>query len=382
MLRCGLAPLLALLLLGNAAPGQSPFLPPDKPKPGKKDVPKAASKESTYREIYRFVGSDHLLGGAAKKAPTTRDLLRWLEEPLDVRPFQTAMSLKEVLQKFTEAFAGKQKYLPFLVDVEAFMEDNPDAPDLYDTQVRLPPFPKNMTLEKALRFALSRIPTHNATFLVRRGCIEITTLERGAPAQLPKERVTANFEKKPLAETLEELADMTGATIILDPRVGEQARTPISARFRNTISLEGAVRLLAKMAGLRTELDEGYVLFVTSRAKEGGAEAKPDLRLRDRPLKLALLDLARWSRATIILDPRAENEDVHGLMIKIRGEIPVSGNFAVGTSAAAAARILAVMAGLETVPLDNAVFVTTRKVAEAMRGGAREDQSKKPAPPK
>jgi hypothetical protein len=322
--------------------------------------------------------------------PITRDLLRWLEEPVEVKDYQVGMVLKEVLQKFTQTFAAKGKDLPLLVDVEAFKEANPDAPDVYDTQVKFPPLPRRMTFEKALRFALSKIPTNNATFLVRRGCIEVTTLERGAPARLLEERVTANFHKRPLADVLDDLSDMTGATIILDPHIGDAAHAPINARFRNSISLESAVKMLAKMAGLRAILDEEDNLFVTTTPKKGSREKPSDLRLRDRPLNLALKDLSRWSGTSIVLDPKTQAESplggpmplVVGFPHSSAAECPVSATFKPRTSAAAAARILATMVSLEAIPIDNAVFVTTRKVAEQMRGGPAKKLPPKAAPMK
>jgi hypothetical protein len=332
-----------------------------------------------------------------KKDPTTRELLQWLEETLDVTPYQSAMTLKEVLDQFTKAFAAKGKDLPIFLDENPFKEENPDAGDLYDTPVKFRPRPRRIKFETALRFALSKIGTNNATFLVRRGCIEITTLERGGPARLLEERVTATFIKRPLAEALEELADMTGATIILDPRVGDKAQTPITARFRNTISLEGAVRLLAEMAGLTVRLDEEIVIFITGRSKDGPRDKQGELRLRHRPLYLALKDLAAWAETTIILDPRAESEVVNprlfGMGLPLfgtgildppvyRAKLPVSAAIKAGTSARAAAAMLAAMVGLEAVPIDNAVFVTTRYIALEMRGQAPKQRLTKPAPSK
>jgi hypothetical protein len=367
MLRLVLAPALVLLLAAAATPAQPPR---DQKGPGKEAKGKAK---------------------AEKKAPTTRELFRWLEEPLDVAPYQSAMSLKEALDRFTKAFAAKGKALPLLVDSDAFKEANPDAEDLYDTPVKFPPVPRRMKFETALRFTLSRIGTGNGTFLVRRGCIEITTLERGGPAQLLEERVTAAFHKRPLAEALEELADLTGATIILDPRVGEKAETPITARFRNTISLEGAVRLLAEMAGLQARVGEESVLFVTARPKKGRRPRQADLSFRGRPFDLALRELADWSGTSIILDPRAEQEPIRpwfgpGTGIhappEFRAKTRVVATFKVRTSGRAAACILARMVGLEAIPIDNAVFVTTRQIAQEMRGQTPSKPLAKVPPPK
>ncbi len=360
MLRHGLIPLLMLLLAATPQVAQPP---------GKKSGDSGSEKEKK--------------GQVQKEPPTSRDLLRWLEESLDVTGYQTERSLKEVLKQFADAFTAKGKELALFVDEPAFREENPDAPNVYDSEVKFRPFPRRLTFRDALTFALSKVPTKNATFLVRRGCLEITTQERAAPHRLLQERITANFDKRPLAEALDELSDMTGATLVLDPRVGDKARTPITVVFRNSISLEAAVRLLAEMAGLHARLDENDVFFITGSDKDGNREKKTDLRLRDRPFYLALKDLASWSCTSIILDPRAETEQsderfrppqpLSAFPVPLTlGEIPVSATFKAGTSPRAAAMMLAAMVGLEAVVIDDAVFVTTRKMAAQLRANLKE----------
>src|SRR5262249_26461947 len=131
----------------------------------------------------------------------------------------------------------------------------------------------------------------------------ITTNAAAHPERLLTKAVRARFDKTPLTEALDELADLTGATIVLDGRVGDSAKTPVTARFNNTISLQDAVRLLAEMADLRVET-ENSILFVTSKPKADGGQQKSDIHFRDRRLDLALKDLARWTGASIVLDPK------------------------------------------------------------------------------
>ena len=78
------------------------------------------------------------------------------------------MNLKEALALFMEKFAAKGKDLPILVDVQAFEEENPDAEKVYDTVVKFPAHPKRMTMGTALRLALAKVKTNNATYLIRR----------------------------------------------------------------------------------------------------------------------------------------------------------------------------------------------------------------------
>jgi tetratricopeptide (TPR) repeat protein len=112
---------------------------------------------------------------ARKEANT---LSRMLDEMIDMKDFQVPMTLKEALGLFYEKYQAKGKELPILIDQQAFKEENPDAPDLYETQVTFPPYPKMMTMSTALKLALSQVPTSDATYLIRRSFIEITTHKR------------------------------------------------------------------------------------------------------------------------------------------------------------------------------------------------------------
>jgi hypothetical protein len=355
MYRRSLPPLLGLLFLAACSQAQPPAGKPALKGVGKekKVAPKADLIE-----------------------PTTRDLFRWLDESLDMRDFQGAMSLKEVLKKFADRFAAKGKELPIYVDKDAFEHEAAEAPDIYETPVKFPLTPRRRKLGEALQFALSKIATGNGTFLVRRGLIEVTTTEQASPAVLLQSKVRPNFEKRPLAEALDELSDKTGATILLDPRLGEKARSLITANFRSDISLDIAVKVLAETAGLHAQVYEDSFLLITSSPREGKQEKRSRLRLHERPLSLALQELSKWSGTRIILDPRAGEETIRiggmptGLpAIHTRADYPVSGTFWPGGSVLRAARALATQAELEPVTLDGAIFVTTPDVAERFRPG-------------
>jgi hypothetical protein len=308
-----------------------------------------------------------------KKATAFHTIVGLLDEQLDMKYFQTPLSLKESLALFMEHFATKGKELAILVDSEAFKEENPDAPPIYDTVVQFPPFPKKMKLATALRLALSKAIPANATYVIRQEHIEITTFERVKPEALFGFPILAQFHKLPLHEALEELSSLSGATILLDTRVGDKAHTAVSARFQNTVSLETAVRLLAEMADLETEV-RGNVLFVTNKPKAEGPQAKAELHLKGRRLDLALRDLAAWSGAQILLDPkyivpptpifggtRKQPEADEGPKGKaVATPLRVHAIFKPGVSAEAAARVLANQAGLSVVVLEHLMYVTDR----------------------
>jgi hypothetical protein len=327
----GLAPVLFILF---AVAPHSAQPPAEKPLPGQ--------------------GKQTVGAKAGKKAPISRDLLQWLDESLDTAPFRAEISLDLLLKKFSETLSARGKEVTFFVDASAYKEAYPDAPELLELQVKLPPVPPRLSFGRLLRLALSKV-TNDVTFMIRRGCIEITTAERASPGRLLDERVAASFDKRPLAEALEELADLTGASILLDPQVGEKAQAPVSAVFRNTITLETAVRLLAAMAGLSARLEDD-VLFVTAgdTAKGQGKQSKRGstdgsvLRLSGRPFPLALKDLASWSGTSITLDPKVLRAPVGlaitGLPWTVK-EYPVAGVFRRGTSVWKMARQLAAQVG-------------------------------------
>jgi hypothetical protein len=255
-----------------------------------------------------------LLGGlmsgqvAAQKKPapqkSSQPLAALLDEMVEMSPnFQPEMPLKETLRLVMEAIASRGKELPILVDTVAFEQENPDAEKIYDTVVRFDSFPKKMRVAMILRQALSRVKTNNATYLLRGGVIEVTTLERAKPENLLGFPITARFHKRPLDEAIDELSDLSGATIVIDSRVGDKAKAAVSASFKNTITLEGAVRLLAEMADLQAEIRDN-ILFITGKRKDEGAQQKSAIHFKGQRLDLALRDLAAWSGANIVLDPR------------------------------------------------------------------------------
>jgi hypothetical protein len=184
-------------------------------------------------------------------------------------------TLEEVLDKLS-----KQYDLTFDVNERAFAFEN--AKDVLKTEVATPsPLPamKNVRLDTALRKVLARVPVPSgATFTLREDRIEITTNTfQGAEvwgkyngAHLPL--VNATLDRAPLEDALRELAAQADFNVVLDNRTAEKARTPVTARLRNT-PLDTAVRLLADMAELRpVHLDNA--LYVTSRENASVLEAR------------------------------------------------------------------------------------------------------------
>ncbi len=138
---------------------------------------------------------------------------------------------------------------------------------------------KNVAFSTVLRKILSRIPVKSgAIYLLKADSIEITTrravfpesYKDGPRRELPI--VSCEFEKRPLAEALKELAEMADFNIVLDARMAESAKAPITTNLDN-VPLDTAVRLLADMADLRSILIDN-VLYVTVKENARALEAE------------------------------------------------------------------------------------------------------------
>jgi hypothetical protein len=177
---------------------------------------------------------------------------------------------------------AKRYDLTFDLNEKAFAEAPDDLPDVLKTPIAdKTPIPEgNVSLGTVLKRVLARVPAQStATFLIRRDCVEITTgkaLRREVWGEdyrgprLPLVHVT--LDRRPLEEALKELAEQSDFNIVLDAGVGEKARTPVTARLRNT-PLDRAVCLLADMAELRP-VHLHNVLSVTTAAKADALEAR------------------------------------------------------------------------------------------------------------
>jgi hypothetical protein len=103
-------------------------------------------------------------------------IYRLLQQPIDTKGLQEKVKLKVALEYFADKFGGK---LPILVDKEAFSAElGADAPDPYEEEVVLPPVPTKMVMNTALRLILSQVGKGNATYVIRRSFVEITTVKR------------------------------------------------------------------------------------------------------------------------------------------------------------------------------------------------------------
>jgi hypothetical protein len=102
-------------------------------------------------------------------------IYQMLQTPIDTKVLQEKTKLKTALELFSDMFNGN---LPILVDKEAFLDGQADAPDVYEEEVQLPTVPKRLPMGTALRLILAQVGKGKATYLIRREFVEVTTTER------------------------------------------------------------------------------------------------------------------------------------------------------------------------------------------------------------
>jgi hypothetical protein len=222
----------------------------------------------------------------AKAAPSSaREVRQLLGQPSGIdRPIEN-VSLRDVLEMISDKFD-----VTIRIDPAAFTRlSNLEKPpyEMYDQPVRLPVV-RRMSVGEVLRDVLAqvRLPDVPAigkvTFLVKGSHIVIVpaymipfpqALGGDEPQpflnpeileeQVQGEPVTVEFQDKPLAEALRELAETTGTNIVLDNRAKDQGQTPVTATLQN-VRLFTALKVLADMAELRPVV-VGNVYYVTNR---------------------------------------------------------------------------------------------------------------------
>ena len=83
--------------------------------------------------------------------------------------------------------------------------------------------------------------------------------------------VTGVFKNVTLADIIDDIAESTGATVVVSPTIGEKAKLPLTVRFSNT-PVDAAVRTLCEMAEVGA-VEDANVLLVTT-AERAAAKVK------------------------------------------------------------------------------------------------------------
>jgi hypothetical protein len=174
-----------------------------------------------------------------------------------VDKFEANTPLKDAIEML-----GERYDLAIILNNSAFKNDQgvESAEELFVALPRL----VGLKLSTVLRLLVSQI---NGAYLVRGDHIEITTSQRSSPLAWQKGRqfvptIDADFQNQSLSDALHELSDQCGISIVLDIRVADMAKTPVTATL-DGVPVDTAVELLADMAGLKMVVKD-RVLYVTN----------------------------------------------------------------------------------------------------------------------
>jgi hypothetical protein len=120
---------------------------------------------------------------------------------------------------------------------------------------------KYVVLKEGILFVTT--PAHVETLRKENALLDINAVKK-PPQIAPSEPTT--FTSRKLSEILDELADETGTTIVIDQRVGNKKDAHVSVTFQTGFNIIDAVRVLTEMTELKLVVLKGGVLFVTTPA--------------------------------------------------------------------------------------------------------------------
>src|SRR5262245_1438619 len=128
------------------------------------------------------------------------------------------------------------------------------------------PMTIHLKIEKGkLRQGLQRIlqPYSLSCFIVGDSVL-ISTEETGVQRQM-RQRIDVDVNQVPLETALRKLARTHAISLLIDPKVLKDAKTPVTLQL-DDVTLETTVRLLAELGGLKS-VRLGNVLFITDEGK-------------------------------------------------------------------------------------------------------------------
>lgn len=196
------------------------------------------------------------------KKDATAELLSKLRKPIDVS------ATDELLQGFAD-LVSERYGVPVTINFNAFQEINHE--NASDMMVKMQKV-KGLPLATVLKQTLAE---KNATFLVRKGHIEIVPIvtaaieakvsgaDEGSVVRLSQPLVSAIYKEKPINEAFADLAEEYDLTIVLAPQAGDNKAGFVNARLLN-VPADKAIEMLALQADLRV-VKKGSSFFVTGK---------------------------------------------------------------------------------------------------------------------
>jgi hypothetical protein len=230
---------------------------------------------------------DWALANAAQEKTPARphQLSLRLQQPVNLdKGIDPSTPLKDALE-----FLSDRYDLTIIVDEQAFLEIGVQRAE--EQPVQLPKM-VGVTMATVLRLLLSQIKgdEYHGTYAIRDDHLLITTTLRASTAETwtadsgtPAPTIDVDCVQKPLQDVLYELRDLSRMNILVDARVADKARKPITATLTK-VPADTAVRLLADMGDLRMVAIDN-VLYVTSIDNAKELQAQQEARARQRQAK-------------------------------------------------------------------------------------------------
>jgi hypothetical protein len=307
---------------------------------------------------------EEINGGLQCKVPATSiaEIRKaWSNARFETKGYEDKKPFGQFVKEFEKAISKYGKEIQIVIERDAFRADNDDPKllDIRDEEIGMPPVPTKLVANTALRLALAQVGRGSATYWFRRGQIVITSIERAQSSYFLKSaHVSANSKDRRLVDMLDELAEETGVSIVVDARVANQARTKVTAKCG--AKLETVVRLLAQSAGLQPVVLNN-VIYVTSPAN--AREFKPTTEIQltgdisgashgNVPLLRAFDSLAEFSNSNWsgwVIDSK----------VKKQCNVRVTAKWHNYVQTDVALRVLTDMAGLRHVVIDDVAYITS-----------------------
>jgi hypothetical protein len=219
------------------------------------------------------------------KAGSAEAIIEALKQPAN---FDAAnindIPLFELLTKL-----GKQHGITFVIMEEQFRAEQ--IPDIKEKKPNLAvPPAKNATLQQFLTLTLQPL---NATFLVKRGRIEIVTLGSAIDEVRGDNRVVTSdgglisatlvstiIKDKPLKDVIASIAEEYDLSVVISPKVGKALEESVSARLLN-VPADMILDRLVVAADVRVvRRGNTFLLTTPEHAKELAAERVEQIRQR------------------------------------------------------------------------------------------------------
>ena len=216
-----------------------------------KDRTKAPEKEEK--------GETPLAADQVRKAPqeksavglTSRAILARLQSEVETEVFKDRIKFKVYLDILTDKLDARDRSVTIEVDVEAFQQNvGRDAPNPLEEEVAFTGNRKRARVIDLLSQAVKQVGG-SAAFIIRAGRVDIVPLVHTSKEYLFNQTVRVDFKDQRLDAALEEISDLTGVSIVIDPRAKEKVKVPVTARFNDDVAMQDAVRMLTDMAELK-----------------------------------------------------------------------------------------------------------------------------------